>query len=155
MNSLLRGVVTQGTARSLKDHGIAFPVAAKTGTTNNFKDAWFVGYTPDILALVWVGFDNGDSLSLTGAQAALPIWADLMRAIPEHISGSWFIKPPGVRECVVCAESGLQAVEDACPETITEYFLSEHAPKESCRIHEPSNAFEKMLQRLRDAIKRP
>ena len=78
MSSMLRSVVTEGTARALLDRGISFPVAGKTGTTNEFRDAWFVGYTPDILALVWVGFDNGDSIHLAGATAALPIWADLV-----------------------------------------------------------------------------
>ncbi|MFQ5771413.1 MAG: hypothetical protein ACE5HX_12805, partial [bacterium] len=53
----------EGTARSLKTKGISWPVAGKTGTTNDFRDAWFVGFTPDILALVWVGFDNGDTIS--------------------------------------------------------------------------------------------
>jgi penicillin-binding protein 1B len=62
MNFMLQSVVTAGTARSLKSRGIFWPVAGKTGTTNDFKDAWFVGYTPDVLALVWVGFDNGDPI---------------------------------------------------------------------------------------------
>jgi penicillin-binding protein 1B len=72
ITSLLRGVVKNGTGRTLANKGISWPVAAKTGTTNNSRDAWFIGYTPDILALVWVGFDNGDTIKATGAQAALP-----------------------------------------------------------------------------------
>jgi penicillin-binding protein 1B len=152
ISSLLRGVVEEGTGRSLKEWGVTIPVAAKTGTTNNYRDAWFVGYTPDILVLVWVGFDNGDSLSLTGAQAALPIWADLVKSIPGHISGTWFRKPPGVVECLLCKETGLLAVEGACPETTTEFFLAGHAPTQSCGLHEPKNTFKKILQNLKDVF---
>ena len=68
MTSLLRSVVTQGTARGLADWGIRFPVAGKTGTTNDSRDAWFVGYTPDILILVWVGYDNGASIHASGGR---------------------------------------------------------------------------------------
>ena len=78
---MLRSVVEEGTARSLKDMGIHFPVGGKTGTTNNYKDAWFVGYTPNILALVWVGFDDGSPVHASGAGAALPIWAELMLSL--------------------------------------------------------------------------
>jgi len=78
ITSMLQSVITGGTARSLKQMGISFPVAGKTGTTNDYKDAWFIGYTPDILALVWVGFDDGDSIHATGSAAALPIWVDLI-----------------------------------------------------------------------------
>ena len=72
MSDMLRSVVTEGTAKSAKNMGITFPVAGKTGTTNDYRDAWFVGYTPDLLVLVWVGFDNGESVSAEGAVAALP-----------------------------------------------------------------------------------
>ena len=72
MTALLRSAVLQGTARGLADWGIYFPVAGKTGTTNNSRDAWFVGYTPDILILVWVGYDSGASIHASGAGAAFP-----------------------------------------------------------------------------------
>ena len=85
MNSLLNSVVVEGTASFLKRLGIGQPVAGKTGTTNDSRDAWFVGYTPDILAMVWVGFDDGTSMRGTGASAALPIWADLMKNIPQSL----------------------------------------------------------------------
>ena len=123
MNDLLRSVVTEGTARSLKALGVDWPVAGKTGTTNNSRDAWFVGYTPNILALVWVGFDNGDPINATGARAALPIWAELMTAVPQYVSGEWFDKPPGVVQRRVCADSGKLAVEENCPHPVEELFL--------------------------------
>jgi penicillin-binding protein 1B len=152
MNSLLRSVVTDGTARNLKDMGITFPVAGKTGTTNGFRDAWFVGYTPHILALVWVGFDNGDSLDATGSTAALPIWADLMRSLPEYTSGAWFSVPDGVVRQTVCSETGDLATS-ACPEPVEEVFLAEKAPKNVCRIHRPASPLKRLFKGVGDLLK--
>jgi penicillin-binding protein 1B len=135
MSSLLRSVVTEGTARGVKKWGLSHPMAGKTGTTDNYRDAWFIGYTPDLLALVWIGFDDGASVLNTGASAALPIWADLMKQIPQHLSGAWFPMPPGVLKEEVCAHSGRLAVPGCCPATYEEYFLVDHLPTESCRQH--------------------
>jgi penicillin-binding protein 1B len=150
MSSMLRSVVTDGTARSLKGLGIALPVCGKTGTTNNFRDAWFVGYTPDILALVWVGFDNGDSIFSTGAGAALPIWADLIKSIPQYISGNFFTNPPGVVKKIICVESGQLAIAGRCPETIEEFILSENMPEESCSFHKHSGSLKRILKGVKD-----
>ena len=152
MSSMLRSVVTEGTAKSLKTMGINFPVAGKTGTTNDFRDAWFVGYTPDILALVWVGFDNGDSIHATGAGAALPIWADLMNAIPEYISGEWFKMPEGVVKEIVCSESGLLATRHGCPQPIEEVFLAENVPTERCPRHRPAGPIKQILKGVKDLL---
>ena len=148
MNSMLRGVVTEGTARSLGDLGVAFPVAGKTGTTNDFRDAWFVGYTPDILALVWVGFDNGDSIHVAGATAAVPIWADLVKSIPEYISGEWFTMPSEVVKRVICPASGQLAIPATCPDRQEEVFLQNNAPAEYCSIHRQIDPLEEILKRL-------
>lgn len=136
MNDMLRSVVTEGTALGLKYRGIDWPVAGKTGTSNDSRDAWFVGYTPDILALVWVGFDNGDSLDSSGSRAALPIWADLMKAIPQHVSGEWFRPPPGVVHRTVCVDSGQMAVAGRCPRQKEEVFLENHVPTVRCPLHD-------------------
>jgi penicillin-binding protein 1B len=146
MNNLLQSVVTGGTARSLKKRGITWPVAGKTGTTNNFRDAWFVGYTPDILALVWVGFDNGESISATGSSAALPIWADLMNTIPRHTSGKKFKVPSGVEKRMVCSVTGLLINKNRCPQPIEEYFLTKHVPTENCPLHKKSGS--KLLKKV-------
>jgi penicillin-binding protein 1B len=135
ISSMLRSVVLEGTARSLKDMGILFPVAGKTGTTNYFKDAWFVGYTPDILALVWVGFDDGSSIHASGARAALPIWAELIKALPRFVSGNWFKVPPGIVKRTVCSESGQLAEKNRCPHPLEEYFLTDNVPTDYCPIH--------------------
>lgn len=158
VTDLLRGVVTGGTAKSLKNRGIWFPVAAKTGTTNDYRDAWFVGYTPDILALVWVGFDNGDPVNASGGSAALPIWTDLIRAVPQYVSESWFMVPPGVVEKEICPKSGMVAGE-WCPEKFTEYFLTDNAPAKTCNLHQAPTfferhlPFEKWFKRMEDVVR--
>jgi len=138
VTSMLRTAVEEGTARDLRRLGISFPVAAKTGTTNDFRDAWFVGYTPDILALVWVGLDNGDSINETGAAAALPIWAELMKAIPQYTSGGWFKLPTEVTIRKICPASGQLARPGLCPNPKDEVFLVKRIPKELCKLHEKS-----------------
>jgi len=150
MSSLLHSVVENGTASSLKDMGITFPVAAKTGTTNDYRDAWFVGYTPDILALIWVGFDDGAPIYASGSKAALPIWAGLMNALPQYVSGEWFRMPPGVVKRVVCSESGQLAVADRCPHPIEEYFLADHVPADYCRIHGGGDSFGRIMDGIKD-----
>jgi len=148
MNFMLQSVVTEGTARSLKDRGIFWPVAGKTGTTNDFRDAWFVGYTPDILALVWVGFDNGEPILATGAAAALPIWAELMNSVPQYISETGFKVPPGVVKRTVCDVTGLLANENACPQPVDEYFLAEKVPTENCPLH-PKSGLKDLIKGVR------
>ncbi len=151
MNSMLQKVVKEGTARSLQWRGVSWPVAGKTGTTNNFRDAWFVGYTPDILALVWVGFDNGDSTGATGAAAALPIWADLMNAIPQYRSETDFKMPNGVEKIRVCSVTGRLAVA-GCPEPAEVYFLKGHTPEEDCPLHDKGGFTEKIIKGVKDLI---
>jgi penicillin-binding protein 1B len=151
MNSMLQSVVKEGTARSLQWRGVTWPVAGKTGTTNDFKDAWFVGYTPDILALVWVGFDNGDAIEATGAAAALPIWADLMTAIPQYRYDTEFKPPRGVEKIRVCSVTGLRAV-DGCPEPTEVYFLTGHAPTQQCPLHNKGGIAGKIIKGVKDLI---
>ncbi len=96
MNNMLRGVVERGTARATRLQGFTRPAAGKTGTTNDARDAWFAGYTPDLLALVWVGFDRQSELGLAGSQAALPIWTDFMKKATSRLPVTDFVTPPGV-----------------------------------------------------------
>ena len=96
MNSMLRGVVDRGTARGVRSLGFTRPAAGKTGTTNDARDAWFAGYTPDLLALVWVGFDRQSELGLSGSRAALPIWTDFMKQATNPLPVTDFVTPPGI-----------------------------------------------------------
>ena len=151
MNNMLQSVVKEGTARSLQWRGVSWPVAGKTGTTNNFRDAWFVGYTPDILALVWVGFDNADPIEATGAAAALPIWADLMNAIPQYRSETDFKMPKGVEKILVCSVTGRPAVA-GCPEPTEVYFLAGHTPEGHCPLHDKGGFAGKIIKGVKDLI---
>ncbi len=130
INSMLQSAVRQGTGQALAGWGINYPVAGKTGTTNNYRDAWFVGYTPDLLVLVWVGFDNGESLEASGAKAALPIWAEIMRAIPHQVSGAAFKAPPTVVKHDICIRDGFPDVTGGCAAIGEEWFPAENVPKD-------------------------
>jgi len=155
MSSLLNSVVVEGTAASLSSLGVRQPVAGKTGTTNDSRDAWFVGYTPDILAMVWVGFDDGTTMKGTGASAALPIWADLMKNIPQYLSGGWFMRPDGVVDRVICTESGQLAIPGQCPDTLDEVFLEGLAPTETCPIHQAKGTIKNIIQEIKNLVSKP
>lgn len=93
MNDLLKGVLDRGTGAMARRWGFTRPAAGKTGTTNDYKDAWFVGYTPDLLAVVWVGFDGPSKLNLSGAEAALPIWTEFMKSATANMPVTDFTPP--------------------------------------------------------------
>ena len=152
ITSMLQSVVSDGTARSLANWSIDFAVAGKTGTTNDFKDAWFVGYTPDMLALVWVGFDRGDSIFASGSASALPIWADLLSAIPHVRTGASFHRPEAVRQRTVCSDSGQLAVP-GCPRPINEYFLAGNMPVKKCPLHHRKGKLEQILDAFKNLFK--
>src|SRR5207237_1948778 len=87
VTNMMRSVLNEGTAASARSLGFTLDAAGKTGTTNDLRDAWFVGFTPELLAVVWVGFDDNQPVGLSGSQAALPIWTDFMtRALAGHQS---------------------------------------------------------------------
>jgi penicillin-binding protein 1B len=96
INHLLRGVMRRGTGARSSAWGLQEMTAGKTGTTDGLRDAWFVGYTPDLVVGVWVGLDDATPLGLTGAQAALPIWGPVMQAAVRQSSPAQFTPPPGV-----------------------------------------------------------
>ena len=130
MHSLLRGVVQRGTASRLRRWGLDY-VAGKTGTTNDYRDAWFVGYTPDMVTTVWVGFDHGAPLRLSSAEAAIPLWAAYMGAIPHLHSEP--VAPPGVTFRDIDPDSGM-LWRDGCPGPWREAFLDGTAPTHSCPV---------------------
>jgi membrane peptidoglycan carboxypeptidase len=128
MHTMMRGVVLRGTAASLSQYGLDY-VAGKTGTTNNYRDAWFIGYTPDLLTAVWVGFDDGTPLRMSSAQAAVPIWGTYMSRA-QHIRAD--IRPPaGVTMVEIEAATG-RIWEMGCGPSVVEAFLSGTEPRERC-----------------------
>ena len=149
ITSLLQSVVQQGTGRPLAGWGIDFPVAGKTGTTNNYRDAWFVGYTPDLLTLVWVGFDDGDSLQIPGARAALPIWAAIMRAIPHQLTKADFMPPPEVVRHAVCTRNGFPDLSGDCREMGQEWFEADNIPADEGSFKKAQSPLYRWWHRLK------
>jgi len=128
IHSMMRGVVMRGTASRLADFGLA-DIAGKTGTTSSYRDAWFVGYSPDLLTAVWVGFDDGTPLRMSSGEAAVPIWGAFMRRAPHDHSE---IPPPaGVSAVEVEAMSG-RLWEPGCGPSVVEVFLTGTEPRERC-----------------------
>jgi penicillin-binding protein 1B len=109
INHLLRGVMRQGTGRASARWGLSEVAAGKTGTTGSLRDAWFVGYTPDLVVGVWVGLDDASPVGLTGAEAALPIWAAVMQAAVRRSPPGEFAPPPGIVMASVDSVTGRMA----------------------------------------------
>lgn len=129
VHSLMRGVVQRGTATDLMRLGLGH-VAGKTGTTNDYRDAWFVGYSPDLLSATWVGFDDGTPLRISSAAAALPIWAAFMARAPHQRSD--LALPKGVSIVAIEPASGM-LWSAGCGHRFEEVFLEGTEPRERCR----------------------
>jgi penicillin-binding protein 1B len=121
----LENVIRYGTGAGAKRMGVDFPAAGKTGTTEDFHDAYFVGYTPALVTGVWVGFDQPRSLGLPGAEAALPAWAHFMADVAPR--GVDFPVPPGITFATIDPTSGGLATS-ACPRSVRMPFLYDTAP---------------------------
>jgi penicillin-binding protein 1A len=141
LNSMLESVVNSGTGASSRSMGFTLPAAGKTGTTDDYSDAWFLGYTPDIVTGVWVGYDQPKPIgpSMSGTRAALPIWTDIMKVVTAGIPAKPFEVPDRVVRREVCEDTGLPATS-SCPTTRTELFLADMVPTEMCYLH--SSSFE-------------
>jgi penicillin-binding protein 1B len=128
LHTLMQGVVRRGTAARLRRYGLS-GMAGKTGTTSDYRDAWFVGYTPTLVTTVWVGFDRGAPLRLSSAEAAIPLWALYMRDVDRR--GGEIARPEGVVERRIDPQSGYLWAE-GCPGPVTEYYLSGTQPARTC-----------------------
>ncbi len=102
--SMMKQTILSGSARAIRLSGLNFPAAGKTGTTNDKKDAWFAGFTPHHVAVVWVGYDDNSSASLTGASGAVPIWAHYMRSFASTLPQDDFRWPLGVNVKTISVE---------------------------------------------------
>lgn len=123
---MLEGVLDAGTARGARKLGFARPAAGKTGTTNEYRDAWFIGFTPDLLAGTWVGFDDDAPLNLSGGRAALPIWTSFMQRATAASPSRGFQPPPGVSLVEIDRQTGRPA--EGVPGAIQEAFLAGEEP---------------------------
>ena len=148
MVSMLEDVMDRGTGASARSLGVRFSVGGKTGTTDDFKDAWFVGFSSSLVAGVWVGFDQPATIAREayGSRYALPIWSDFMRQATRLRRPEAFEAPSGLHDEVLCRISYLRPVE-GCP-VYTEYFKEgDTIPGRLCPIHQGT-----VKQRVRRAI---
>jgi penicillin-binding protein 1B len=129
--SLLEGVIDRGTARAVRAAGITGPIAGKTGTSNDSKDAWFVGFTPDLVAAVWVGFDDPRDMKLPAARLAVPIWLRFLKDATGGAIPGEFAAPPGVQRIEIDPESGAVALA-GCPRREVEFFIEGTEPRATC-----------------------
>jgi penicillin-binding protein 1B len=131
---MMRSVLNEGTGASARGHGFTLDAAGKTGTTNDLRDAWFVGFTPELLAVVWVGLDDNQPLGLSGAQAALPIWTSFMKNALAGRTSTEFDVPEGVTFVEIDRDTGMAAAP-ACPRVTHEAFLAGTEPLGMCALH--------------------
>ncbi len=129
--SLMQGVVDRGTARALRGAGLTGPIAGKTGTSDDERDAWFVGFTPELVVAVWVGFDKPRSIGLASSQVAVPMWADFVKAATGGKIRGRFVPPGDVARLEIDPTSGAVAL-DGCPQHRPEFFLRGTEPKATC-----------------------
>jgi membrane carboxypeptidase/penicillin-binding protein len=137
MLTMLEDVIDRGTGAAARRLGVHGAVGGKTGTTNDYRDAWFVGFNSAVVAGVWVGYDQPTRIREggTGARVALPIWADFMRRTAQRLPAHAFEPPGDMRSEDLCHVSYLRPVE-GCP-TYTEYFKEgDDIPSRLCTIHQ-------------------
>jgi 1A family penicillin-binding protein len=151
MSTMLADVINAGTGSKARALGFTLPAAGKTGTTNDFNDAWFIGFTPKLVAGVWVGFDQPRTIMPNGfaAEVAVPAWAKFMKTATRNDKPEWLTPPAGVTSARVCRLSGLLATE-GCDDVevvgntgqlerksmiYTEYFAKGTEPTAYCDQH--------------------
>lgn len=134
MNDVLKDVFVYGTAGRARSMGFEHPYAGKTGTTSNYRDAWIIGYSPRVLTLVWIGFDDGHSTRLAGGDACLPIWTRHMNRIDGLVADIDWKRPEDVTEREIDPQSGMLATP-YCPTMRSEIYVAGTEPRSVCPLH--------------------
>lgn len=160
MSNMMADVINAGTAARARSLGFTLPAAGKTGTSNDYNDAWFVGFTPSLVAGVWVGFDQPRTIIAGGyaAEVAVPLWTSFMKTATKGDKAQWLSVPSGIVTAKVCSMSGKLAT-DGCEHAdlidenghliqrslvYTEYFAQGTQPTSSCDIHASRGIFGKI-----------
>ena len=143
VTNMMRSVIDEGSGAGARAAGFTLEAAGKTGTTNDLRDAWFIGFTPELLTAVWVGYDDNQPLGLTGSQAALPIWTGFMQRALAGRPSLPFDAPEGVVSVAIDKDTG-QLATDSCPRVYTEVFLAGHEPRETCQTHGSRSFFSRV-----------
>lgn len=136
LTNILRGVLDRGTGTKARSKGFNRPAAGKTGTSDNARDAWFIGYTPTLVAGVWLGYDDNTPITITGGAAAAPIWGDFMKCSSPFLPLGDFSPPPGVVFSEVDIRTG-QIATPECPgeRVVSEAFVKGTQPTNRCSEH--------------------
>ena len=134
VTNMLRSVINEGTGAGARAAGFSLDAAGKSGTTNDLRDAWFVGFTPVLLTVTWGGYDDNQPLGLTGAQAALPIWTSFMKKALAGHEDKGFEVPEGIVFADICQDTGKLA-NASCPRTYHESFMAGTEPHQHCDLH--------------------
>lgn len=140
VTNMMRSVINEGSAAAIRSSGFRLDAAGKTGTTNDLRDAWFIGLTPELLTVVWVGFDDNQPIGLSGSQAAVPIWSSFMRRALAGRPNVEFAEPDGITFADIDKDTG-QLATDQCPRVFREAFLADHVPTETCQTHGSNSVF--------------
>jgi penicillin-binding protein 1A len=160
MTSMLADVINNGTAWKARQLGFRLPAAGKTGTTNDYHDAWFVGFTPKLVTGVWVGYDQPQTIVSGGyaADVAVPLWANFMRAATRRHKAEAFETPDDIVGVAVCRLSGRRPA-DGCEHVFvqeedgssdvksmvyTEYFVRGTEPTDTCPLHVGRSIFDRV-----------
>src|SRR5258707_8157315 len=134
ISDMLAGVIDHGTARAARGAIRNTAVAGKTGTS---RDGWFVGYTPNLVCAVWIGFDDNKQLGLTGAESALPIWTEFMKSAVDlrpELGGKSFAEPDGITIAEIDPETD-ELATGRCPTHERVAILTSQAPRSECFRH--------------------
>ena len=132
----MKSVVDGGTAYRIRQAGFKRPAAGKTGTTNNYSDCWYIGFTPELVTGIWVGYDDNQRIyrGATGGDVGAPIWGEFMKAVLDTAPYRDFIVPTGVVHRKTCSKTGLLATV-YCPKAREDAFVRGTEPADSCNLH--------------------
>ena len=132
LTNILQGAIARGTGSAIRKIGFLLPSAGKTGTTNDARDAWFIGYTPRLATGIWLGTDDNQAIGVGGGQVAAPIWANYMQCAQAVLPEEGFITPKNVHFIDIDSESG-RRYDDSCDgEPISEVFITGTEPPTNC-----------------------
>jgi penicillin-binding protein 1B len=134
VTNMMRSVLNEGTGAGARAAGFTLDGAGKTGTTNDLRDAWFVGFTPELLTVVWVGLDDNLPLGLSGTQAALPMWTTFMYRALAGRPNTPFETPEGISMVEIDRDTG-KVAGPLCPRVFTEAFIAGTEPTGVCPLH--------------------
>jgi penicillin-binding protein 1B len=141
LTNIMQGVLARGTGKAARAAGFQRDAAGKTGTSDKSRDAWFIGFTPNLVVGVWLGYDDNSPVGITGGSAAAPMWGAFMQCAAPFFADVSFVKPRGVAVVDIDATTR-ELATTACPPDarVREVFVSGTEPERKCRTHGEGSA---------------